>query len=131
MKTQRLNLSLWTSIFICFFALSVRAQKASVEGISTDSDTTISIRKGDAKTMTEYQIVDNQAAVEGDSSVLTKEAKSNWKKACDDWKKEIKDLNKENQILALNCNAPKCSAEKGETICRSQATYQIKVKMRH
>jgi hypothetical protein len=117
---------------ITFYAVLSNAQKASITDLPTDSDTTISIKKGDSSTIfsPDYEVVSGDAAIDGDPDLLTKAARTNWKKACDDWKKEFRELNKENQILAMSCGTSNCVSEKGESFCRSTATYKLKVKIK-
>jgi hypothetical protein len=107
------------------------AQKTSLTDIPTDTNTVISIKKGDDKTITEknFEIVEGNGDVSGDPQLMNKEARSSWKKACDDWKKEIKDLNKSNEIIVLNCNKPNCEkSDGGQTVCESSGDYKVKVK---
>lgn len=106
------------------------AQSANIKDIPVEGDTTISVTKGGAKSVN-YEISEGSAEITGDPEILTKEARSSWKKACDDWKKETKELNTENKILVLNCNSPKCDrGSAGETTCTSSGTYKVRVKMK-
>ena len=117
-----------------FFAFQAHAESASLHDISTNEDTTISIKKGSSPISERtFDFVEGSGEISGDPHVLQKTARENWKKSCEDWKKEIKDLNKENQILALSCNAPHCqkddSASVGSTLCQSKGSYKLKVKV--
>ncbi len=107
------------------------AQKTSVTDIPTDSNTVITVKKGDDKSTTEknFEIVEGSGEVSGDPQLMNKEARASWKAACNDWKKEIKDLNKTNEIIVLNCNKPNCQkSEGGQTVCESNGDYKVKVK---
>lgn len=77
------------------------------------------------------ELLEGRAEVVGDPNVLQRAARDSWKKACEDWKKEVKELNVDNKVLILNCNEPRCSTEKGSTVCRSEANYKIKVKFKN
>lgn len=115
------------------FADQGRAQTAHIKDIPADQEgtTTISISKGDKKISQEFEITEGSSAVSGEPEVLQKEARNSWKKECADWKKELKELNKENSILMMNCGQPDCAKTgMSETICKSEATYKIKVKMK-
>lgn len=118
------------------FPLFAQSQKANITEIPVDGNsqtTTIEIKKGDRPSPEGkeiHEILDGHSEVSGDPNPMQKAARESWKKACDEWKKEVKDLNKENQVLILNCNSPKCSIENGSTICKSEATYKVKVKLK-
>lgn len=117
------------------FPLFAQSQKANVTEIPVDGNaqtTTIQIKKGDAVDAGRetHEILDGHSEVSGDPNPMSKGARESWKKACDDWKKEVKELNKENQVLILNCNSPKCAPEGGSTICKSEASYKVKVKLK-
>ena len=108
------------------------SQKTAVTEIPMNENTTISIKKGDAANKCEklYEIVESTAEIQGEPSILSKEARNNWKKACADWKKEIKELNQENKIIALDCGKVTCAKEGGEgQVCSSQGSYKIKTKI--
>jgi len=76
-------------------------------------------------------VLDGTAEISGDPQVLVKAARESWKKACEDWKKEVKDLNKDNEVLILNCNSPVCVQEGPHQICRSKATYKVRLKLQN
>ncbi len=121
------------SIGIGLFSVMALAQTANIKDIPADQEgtTTISITKGDKKTGNEFEITEGQSSVLGDPEVLLKEARSSWKQACKDWKKELKELNKENSIINMNCGEPSCEkTSMSETICKSEATYKVKVKVK-
>lgn len=108
------------------------AQKTSLTEIPMSEDTTISIKKGQAASQCEklFEIVEGKAQVEGEASVLAKDARKNWKKACEDWKKETKEMNKGNQILLLDCGKSTCSLQGSEgQICTSEASFKVKTKI--
>ncbi len=132
MKTI-VRLLLITPIFL--FSLISPAQKASITEIPTDGETqttTIQIKKGEQSTATREvdEIVDGTSEIAGDPNPMQKAARESWKKACEDWKKEVKDLNKENQVIKLDCNSPKCAPENSSTVCKSEATYKVKVRLK-
>jgi hypothetical protein len=107
------------------------AQKTSITDIPTDSNTVITVKKGDDKTTAEknFEIVEGSGEVSGDPQLMNKEARASWKAACNDWKKEIKELNKTNEIIVLNCNKPNCQkSDGGQTVCESNGDYKVKVK---
>lgn len=117
------------------------AQTANIKDLPLDgeegSSTTITIEKGkpgarpgQATQPVQNEVLDSTVEIEGESAPLLKAAKGNWKKACEDWKKEVKDLNKDNQVLSLNCGSPRCAPESTAlTVCRSTATYKIRLKL--
>lgn len=123
-------------IDLLFIATMAFAQKAGVTEIPISEDgttTTISVQKGTPTapgSRDTSEVLDGSAEIAGDPNVLMKGARENWKKACDEWKKEVKDLNKENQVIALNCGAPKCASESGGTVCKSAANYKVKVNLK-
>lgn len=105
----------------------------SIQGIPTDEETTISIKKGkkaEEVGKIEWEIVPGSVEIKGEGDLLKKEAVRNWKKACTDWKKETKETAKENgnQVVILNCGSEDCSTNQGETTCKSTAEYKLKVK---
>lgn len=112
------------------------AQKGAVTEIPISENgttTTISVQKGTPSatgSKETSEVLDGSAEITGDPNVLLKGARESWKKACDDWKKEVKDLNKDNQVIALNCSTPKCGSESGGTVCKSAATYKVKVNLK-
>lgn len=121
------------AIFMAYLASSdANAQKAAVTEIPVDGGTTIQIRKGEPAPAAEkdFEILDGSAEVAGEPNVMAKAARESWKKACDDWKKEVKELNKDNQVIVLNCNTPKCGPEGTTTVCKSTATYKIKIRLK-
>lgn len=99
-----------------------------ISDIPANEGTTISITKG-STTERDFDILNSTADITGDTNVLLKGARDSWKKACGEWKSEIKELNKEN-LIAINCNAPKCTTEANQTSCVSNGSYQVKVKIR-
>lgn len=114
------------------------AQTVDIKGVDagakgdTDDMTLIQIQKGKAaKTIDKpkFEITEGTEDVIGDGAVLSKPAKDNWKKACNEWKAELKENNKGNQVLSSNCGPVNCGSEGNETICRSKATYKLKVRM--
>ncbi len=113
-----------------------KAQNSTtLNNLSTDQETTISIKKGapieSNKKLWELQT--GTAEVAGDPQLMDKEARKSWKTACAEWKAELKELNQENKVLVLNCNSPKCHKTGGptgvEVLCQSTATYSLKVKV--
>lgn len=105
------------------------AQKTAITDIPTDQPTTIQITKGAAQDR-DFDIVAGTAEISGDSVVLAKGARDSWRKACNEWKSELKDLNKENQVIAMNCNSPKCASEQNGTTCVSTGNYQLRVRIK-
>jgi hypothetical protein len=109
------------------------AQTANIKDIPVDGDTTISVSNGAKNIGPDFEITKHEDAIEGEPEVLTKEARSSWKKACAEWKKETKENNKESQVMALSCNSPSCGKADSTTtatICKSTATYQLKTKIK-
>lgn len=134
-----LNLSILTAIVL--ISTQVFAQTANIKDLPLDgeegSSTTITIEKGkpgarpgQATQPVQNEVLDSSVEIEGESAPLLKAAKNNWKTACEDWKKEVKELNKDNQILSMNCGTSKCAPEAtAMTICKSTATYKIRLKL--
>ncbi|WP_413559023.1 hypothetical protein [Bdellovibrio sp. HCB209] len=116
-------------LFVSLLVSVSFAQSIGVKDIPADGDTTISVKKG-ANADNKYEITSGEDDVEGDSANLIKEARANWKVACADWKKELKGLNTENKVLAMNCGKMVCSTEGVESICRSKATYKLRVQVK-
>lgn len=117
------------------FPLFAQSQKANITEIpmdGTSETTTIQIKKGEpqAEGREINEIIDGTSEVTGDPNLMQKAARESWKKACDEWKKEVKELNKDNQVLILNCNSPRCGIESGSTVCKSEASYKVKVKIK-
>jgi hypothetical protein len=115
---------------LMLFSVSSFAQKANISDLPVSEDTVISIKKGAAAAKSEklFEITEGSGEIAGDPQLLSKEARTAWKKACDDWRKETKDMNKENKIIILQCNQPKCASVGTEgTVCASVGTYKIKV----
>lgn len=122
-------MKLLLALMMCF-SFSAVAQTAGIKDIPADGETTISITKGKSGQI-EWAITEGTAEIAGEPEILSKVARSSWKKECDEWKKEIKELNKENQVLALTCNKPNCSKNgTSETICESMGTYKLKTKVK-
>lgn len=114
------------------FGQSLMAQTANIKDIPVDPEqgTTIRIEKGARPNApTTSEVLEGQAEVTGDPKPLARVARESWSKACEDWKKEVKELNKDNQIMALSCNSAKCSNEGVLTVCKSTATYKIRMKI--
>lgn len=130
---MKFNISVLACLFVLFSQASSFAQKASINDIPTDQETTISIKKGSPSSnsnQAEYQITEGNGEIAGDAELMSKTARESWKKACKEWKEEVKDLNKENQVLILNCNNPICSKTGGESVCVSTGTYKLKVRVK-
>lgn len=113
------------------------AQKAGVTEIPINENgttTTISVQKGSSANpgtpRDTQEVLDGTAEISGEPNVLLNGARANWKTACDEWKKEVKDLNKDNQVIALNCGTAKCGTEGHGTVCKSAATYKVKVNLK-
>ncbi len=120
---------------LLFFATLALAQKAGVTEIPINENgttTTISVQKGNPSLPTRdtSEVLDGTAEIAGEPNVLVNGARGTWKIACEDWKKEVKDLNKENQVISLNCGSPKCGTEGNGTVCKSNATYKVKVNLK-
>jgi hypothetical protein len=108
------------------------AQKTAVTDIPMDETTTISIKKGDASAKCEkmFEIVEGTGQIEGDPSVLVKEARASWKLACTQWKKEVKDMNQESKVMMMDCGKVTCSQQSSEgQVCRSEGNYKVKTKV--
>jgi len=125
-----------TSAAVLLWTLVSVAQTANIKDIPLDNEqsTTITIQKGTRPGQTTQpvanEVLEGSAEIEGESAPLVKVARGSWKKACDDWKKEVRELNKDNQILSINCGVSKCAPEATAlTICRSTATYKIRLKL--
>jgi hypothetical protein len=117
---------------ILFFLLPVitYAQSVGVKDIpAANGNTTIEIKKG-TKLEKEFEIISDDADIEGDPAPLTKEARNNWKAACSQWKQEIKDLNKDNYVLSASCGSAECSTVGMETKCSSVGKYKLKVRVK-
>jgi hypothetical protein len=124
-----------------FLSLSAQAQNVNINDVNADDaeETTISIRKGSTKPTQQvvapekakatYEITEGTEEVTGEGDLLDKPAKANWTKACDSWKKEFKANNKDNQVLSINCGSPSCSKDGQDTVCKSMASYKLKVKL--
>lgn len=126
-----------TSVVLLVIGTSLPAfsQSVDIKDVKTDSEeTTISIKKGGAvaqagKCQPAFEILSSNEELVGDGANMNKPARANWKKSCDEWKKEMKAMNKGNQILALSCGNPSCGPEGTETVCKSSASYKMKVKL--
>lgn len=117
------------------YSVTALAQKTSLTDIPVDGSqtTTIQIKKGDQTTpegREVHEILEGNSEVAGDPNPMQKAARESWKKSCDEWKKEVKDLNKDNQVLILDCKSPRCVIESGSTVCKSEASYKLKVKLK-
>lgn len=126
------KISFWICVAISLNATLSLAQKTAVTDIPTNEETTISIRKGDSVSKGDrlFEIVSGSAEIEGDPSVLIKEARGSWKKACADWKKELKELNKDNKIISMDCGKMSCVSSGAEGhVCSSSASFKVKTKM--
>jgi hypothetical protein len=111
----------------------LHAQEPTLNGIPTDQETTISIKKGaqgSTKSCARFEVIKGEAQIAGDAELLSKPARAAWKKACEEWKKETKELNADNRVIALNCGIPECGKmPTGESQCSSTATYQVRVRL--
>lgn len=128
MKFLNLFAVIATAVSVTLSGPVVEAQTMGVKDIPADGDTTIRIEKG-SRTDNKFEVVTNTDEIEGESSNLLKEARTNWNNACKEWKKETKELHKENQIVALNCGKRNCTTTAMETSCSSQGTSKIKVRV--
>lgn len=119
-----------TLISILILPLITQAQSVGIKDIPTSAaNTTIEIKK-DNKAEKEFEIISDDAEIEGDPAPLMKEARNNWKMACANWKQELKDLNKENQVLSMSCGSPECTTVGVETTCSSEGKYKLKVRVK-
>lgn len=119
-------------LVMALWSVPAWGQKATVGEIPMNENTTISIKKGDAASRCEkqFEIVNGTAAIEGDPSVLVKDARASWKQACAQWKKEIKEMNTDNKVLAIDCGKASCSLQGSEgQVCHSEGSYKIKTKI--
>ncbi len=128
---KRMNQNLAALVFTLALSTAAWAQEIGVKVDADQSadDTTISIKKGSSSTANKkkYIISDGSEDIAGDKDVLKKNAEKNWKAACDEWKKELKELNKDSKIISLSCGSMTCAKEGVESICKSKATYKIRV----
>ncbi len=116
--------------------LAAFAQQVDVKGVDTDAEeTTITVKKGKGGTTATptcqpvFQVENGNEEIVSDGAVMTKGARANWKKSCDEWKKEFRSLNKDNRIISMNCGTASCGPEGAETVCKSTATYKVRIKM--
>lgn len=119
-------------VFALLFAWSLPAfaQEVKVDANKNQENTTIEIRKGSTSASVnkkKYEISEGNETVTGDGDVLQKNAKDNWKKACSDWKNETRESNKENKIISINCGTMTCLKEGVESVCKSTASYKVRV----
>lgn len=114
--------------------MAAMAQKVQIKDVDAgDEDTTIEISKG-RKNKAEkcepiWETMTGKSTIQGDASMMTKDANANWKKACEAWKKEFRADNKENKIVNLDCGTSSCTSDATGKVCSSEANYQIKTKM--
>jgi hypothetical protein len=114
------------------FAQNVDIKDVKAEGEGT---TTIEIRKGDKATQqaqkcqANWEVVEGQADVEGESAPMTRDARREWKKACDSWKRELRADNKDNKVITINCGVADCSGDATQKTCISKASYKIKTRL--
>ena len=115
------------------FAQSVDVKNVDAQAGKDGDTTTIEIRKGKAaevqKNEALWEVTEGDADVTGETAAMSKEAKSNWDKACKEWKKEFREDNKENKIISMNCGKADCSGDAGNKTCTSKATYKLKTKL--
>lgn len=123
------------SMFVLVSGLA-QAQQVDVKGVDTDAEeTTITVKKGKSGATAPqtcqplYQIESGTEDIVADGAPMNKPARANWKKACEDWKKEFRTMNKDNRIIAMNCGAATCGPEGAETVCKSTASYKVRIKM--
>lgn len=120
---------------LCQFYGTAQGEETSVqvktgEKLSSDSSDAITVKKGLIREP-DFEIINGESEIFGEPEMGLKEAFQTWKTACTAWKKEMKDQNTENNILALNCNAPSATRDKvGSNIYRSVGTYKLKVRIR-
>lgn len=115
---------------ILAFSLQTFAQEVKVDASKDQENTTIEIRKGSNSSSVnkkKYEISEGNETVTGDGDVLQKNAKDNWKKACNEWKKETRENNKDNKIISINCGTMTCLKEGVESVCKSTASYKVRV----
>lgn len=110
------------------------AQSVDVKDVASgEESTTIEISRG-ASTKDGYKIVEVSDEIMGDTHLMVKDARKNWKTACEDWKKETKSLNTDNKIISMSCGKMTCSqggaAGTTEHTCQSQTKLVVKTKVR-
>ena len=121
--------------FLVLFSAVVIGETTAVkvEGIPTEPETTISIKKGApvvGQQCIEYQIIEGSEEVNGQPDFDRKKAYQDWKSECDRWKISMKEINKTNEILTINCNKPKSSRDGEMLTYASSASYKMKVKVK-
>lgn len=138
MKSLILSFAIATLLPLLSYAQSVNIKDVDA---SDAEETTISIRKGPqansattsvsapVKCQPVYEISEGTEELVGEGNLMNKPAKQNWTKACDDWKKEFRASNKSNQVISINCGSASCANEFNEVVCKSTATYKVKVKL--
>lgn len=110
------------------------AQKAQLkmDDITTDQDTSITIKKGSSAVRSEpdYEIVSGSEEIAGDEEIDDKRALASWKESCETWKRETRELNTENKIIILSCGSKKRVRTENKHVYTSVGKYQIRVRIR-
>ena len=118
-------------LLLIFAPLFAQAQKVDLNKLE-DGTTTYEIsknKKSDGKCDPIWEITDGTADISGDPTIMSKDARENWQKACDAWKKEFRADNKENKIINMACGKPECTNDAAGKVCTSTASYKIKTKL--
>ena len=127
---MKLLIATLLSLSLHAFAEDVGYESEAEIKTKAQPGTIISVQKGTIPVNTDFSITEGNDEIEGDPSPLQSTARDNWKKECAEWKKELKDLNKENQVLSMSCGSAKCAPTgTAQTLCKSNATYKLKVRV--
>lgn len=134
-KLQK-NLKILTAVMALSVAAPALSQQVDVKGVDTDAEeTTITVKKGKGGTTAQttcqpvFQVESGTEDLVGDGAPMNKPARANWKKACDEWKKEFRANNQGNRIISMSCGVASCGTEGAETVCKSTASFRVRVKL--
>ncbi|MES3038462.1 MAG: hypothetical protein V4736_11200 [Bdellovibrionota bacterium] len=123
-------MTMLTVILSCILSFASAQQIQIKEDMNDKELTTIEVRKKHSvgHDLT-YKIEEGKDEIEGDAAPLLQNARKNWKQSCNDWKKEFRENNVGNKIISTNCGKMKCETVAMETVCRSETTYKVRVKL--
>lgn len=124
----------WKLLFLVLPSLLL-AEKAGVkvDGIDSQKDTTITIKKGVKADLqcVEYEILEGSEDITGSSEFDRTKARADWKVVCKEWRDNLKELNKANSLINLSCGAPfLVKEEENKYAYKSKGIYKVKVRIR-
>ena len=114
--------------YLILLSLILTGMPVQAQYLGHPEDMEVRVRHGGfSGGTTFFEIIQDDATIEGDPAVLITEAREKWKVACNEWKKERPDGA---QVVSATCGSPECVKHTYyQVTCSSAGSKKLRVKV--